>query len=220
MKPSAGCLIPKTSAEDLYPDSNPGAYIKILGRKFESLAESFRFAAGYLKLRYQTGCSNQPRYFHVFLPRCYATLLFLLHILQLFTQFYSIKHMVTYQFQIIYRLCYSEFFFWVKSGTNAKSLLYFQRTAKNRELILFDIEDMLSSGNWGGKVEQRHCQLLEKKNATFEASNKEIEIASCTVEEQLKIKKIIENTSKRFKRKEVFLYGKYLFCRSPYRNWC
>ena len=149
MKPSAGCLIPKTSAEDLYPDSNPGAYIKILGRKFESLAESFRFAAGYLKLRYQTGCSNQPRYFHVFLPRCYATLLFLLHILQLFTQFYSIKHMVTYQFQIIYRLCYSEFFFWVKSGTNAKSLLYFQRTAKNRELILFDIEDMLSSGNWG-----------------------------------------------------------------------
>ena len=79
---------------------------------------------------------------------------------------------------------------------------------------------MLSSGNWGGKVEQRHCQLLEKKNATFEASNKEIEIASCTVEEQLKIKKIIENTSKRFKRKEVFLYGKYLFCRSSYRNWC
>ena len=62
------------------PDSNPGPDIKILGRKFKSSAESFRFATGYLKLRYQTGCSNEPRYFHVFLPRCHATLLFLLHI--------------------------------------------------------------------------------------------------------------------------------------------
>ena len=35
---------------------------------------------------------------------------------------------------------------------------------------------------------------------------------------QLKIKKIIENTSKRFKRKEVFLYRNYLFCRSSYMN--
>ena len=45
------------------PDSNPQPDIKILGRNFKSSAESFRFAAGYLKLRYQTGCSNQPRYF-------------------------------------------------------------------------------------------------------------------------------------------------------------
>ena len=33
--------------------------------------------------------------------------LFLPHILQLPTQFYSIEHMVKNQFQIIYRLCYS-----------------------------------------------------------------------------------------------------------------
>ena len=44
------------------PDSNPRPDIKILGRKFKSSAESFRFAAGYLKLRYQTGCSIKPWY--------------------------------------------------------------------------------------------------------------------------------------------------------------
>ena len=43
-------------------DSNPRPDIKILGRRFKSSAESFRYAAGYLKLIYQTGCSNQPRY--------------------------------------------------------------------------------------------------------------------------------------------------------------
>ena len=43
------------------PNSNPRPDIKILGRKFKSSAESFRFATGYLNLKYHTGCSNQPR---------------------------------------------------------------------------------------------------------------------------------------------------------------
>ena len=66
MKYLAGYLIPRTSTEDLRPtnpDSNPRPDIKILGRECKSSAESFRYADGYLKLRYQTGCSNQPQYF-------------------------------------------------------------------------------------------------------------------------------------------------------------
>ena len=64
MKSSAGYLDNGRGFVDqsLNPDSNPWPAIKILGRKIKSSAESFRFAAGYLKLRYQTGCSNQPRY--------------------------------------------------------------------------------------------------------------------------------------------------------------
>ena len=57
MKPSAGYLIPRTSAEDLY--TSPQVQTQILSRISRSSAESFRFAAGYLKLRYQTECSNQ-----------------------------------------------------------------------------------------------------------------------------------------------------------------
>ena len=36
-----------------------------------------------------------------------------------YSQFYSMKHMVTHQFQIIYQLSYSEIFFWVKSETSS-----------------------------------------------------------------------------------------------------
>ena len=39
-------------------DSNPRPDIKTLGRQFKSSAESFRCAAGHLKFRYQTRCSN------------------------------------------------------------------------------------------------------------------------------------------------------------------
>ena len=42
--------------------ANPRQDIKILCWKFKSSTKSFRFAAGYLNLRYQTGWSNQPRY--------------------------------------------------------------------------------------------------------------------------------------------------------------
>ena len=61
MKPSARYLIPKTSAEDL--QTSLQIHTETLSRISTSSAESFRFAAGYLKLRYQTGCSNQSRYF-------------------------------------------------------------------------------------------------------------------------------------------------------------
>ena len=51
--------------QSLNPESNPRPDIKILGREFKSLAKSFRFAAGHLKSRYQTGCSDQPLYFEL-----------------------------------------------------------------------------------------------------------------------------------------------------------
>ena len=68
MKPSAKYLIPRSLVEDFldqssYPDSNPRPDIKILVRSFKSSVDSFRFAAEYLKLRYQTGWNNQPRYY-------------------------------------------------------------------------------------------------------------------------------------------------------------
>ena len=68
MKPSAGYLIPKTSAEDLRTILQIQA--QTLGQISKSSAESFRYAAGYPKLRYQTGCSNQPRYKPVSISPC------------------------------------------------------------------------------------------------------------------------------------------------------
>ena len=61
MKSSAGYLTPRTSAKDLRTSlqiqiQNPGSISK-------SSAESFRCVVGYLKFRYQTGCSNQPRHY-------------------------------------------------------------------------------------------------------------------------------------------------------------
>ena len=44
----------------------PSAGYQVFGRRFKSSAESSRCAGGYLKLRYPTGCSNQPRYFTAF----------------------------------------------------------------------------------------------------------------------------------------------------------
>ena len=64
MKASAGCLIVRTSADDLLTSLQ--ILTQTIGRKLRSLAESFRFATGYLNLRYQTGCSNQPRSKHHF----------------------------------------------------------------------------------------------------------------------------------------------------------
>lgn len=59
----------------------------------------------------------------------------------------------------------------------------------------------------GGGVDQRHCQLLEKKNVTFEASNKEIEIASCTVENNWKSKRSLKIPRNGLKGKKYFSMG-------------
>ena len=59
MKTLAGHLIPRTSVEDYKSKFKPMAVYP--RREFKSSAESFRCAAGYPKLRHQTGCSNQPR---------------------------------------------------------------------------------------------------------------------------------------------------------------
>ena len=45
---------------------------------------------------------------HTFLFKCHAISLFHQYVLQLLTQFWFIEHMVTYQYQIIYQLCYLE----------------------------------------------------------------------------------------------------------------
>ena len=58
---SAGYLLSRASAEDYRTCLQNQA--QTLGRTSGSSAESFRCAAGYLKLSYQTECSNQPRQF-------------------------------------------------------------------------------------------------------------------------------------------------------------
>ena len=59
MKPWATCLIPSTLGKDL--TTSLQIQTQSLGQISRSSAESFRRATGYLKLRYITGCSNQPR---------------------------------------------------------------------------------------------------------------------------------------------------------------
>ena len=56
MKSSARYLIARTSAEDLLISLQ--IQTETLGRILRSSAKSFRCAAGYLNLRYQTGLSN------------------------------------------------------------------------------------------------------------------------------------------------------------------
>ena len=54
MKPSAGYLIPKTSAEDL--STSLQIQTQTYDRISRSSAESFKWATEYLKFRYQTEC--------------------------------------------------------------------------------------------------------------------------------------------------------------------
>ena len=70
IKSLAGYLIPRISAKDL----KTGLQIQTqtFCRILRSSAESLRYAAGYLKLIYQAGCSNQPRYTQNDLPINYA----------------------------------------------------------------------------------------------------------------------------------------------------
>ena len=63
MTPSAGYMIPRTSAEDLRTSLQIQS--QAIDRISRASVESFRYAAGYLKLRYQTVCINQPRYYAV-----------------------------------------------------------------------------------------------------------------------------------------------------------
>ena len=59
MKPLAGYLIPKTSAEDL--STSLQIQTQTHDRISRSSAENFKWAAEYLKFRYQAECS-QTRY--------------------------------------------------------------------------------------------------------------------------------------------------------------
>ena len=61
MKSLARYLIPRTSAEDLR--SSLQVQFQTPGSISKSSAGSFRCVVGYLKLRYQTGCSKQPRHY-------------------------------------------------------------------------------------------------------------------------------------------------------------